>query len=258
MRKRGVLFALCGAALSISMQPARAQIVIPSGESIGNVPGYAGTGLWGLYYDNLDGYSSAQGSTPQASFVTTNACYPDCLGNSFTDSAGGLSAFTNGNATNITFLNVDLPVRTSWNNSELDIAGYMAITQPGTYTFVVGSDDNTTFSIGGNVVQILGGGPQSFSDTFTTAGLYPIDLQFFEIGGASRLSLTATDPNGSCILGCYDGSILPNDLFYSDQELQGAPAPTIGGGWPGMLVAILAGGTLIRRRTRLHTSTGIA
>ena len=233
----------------MSAQPARAQNLIDPSESIGSVPGYAGTGLFGLFFDNADGYSQANGSAPGATFLTANLCFPDCLGNSFTDSAGGLTAFTNGAATSISFFTSNEPMRLTWDSSELDITGYIAITTPGTYSFTIGSDDNTNFTIGKSLFQVFGGGPQTTSDTFTAAGLYPIDVQFLEFNGGSRLSITGTDPNGSCILGCYNGNLLANDLFYSDEQLAGAPAPTIGGGWPGFTCAVLLGaGALVRRR----------
>jgi PA14 domain-containing protein len=235
----------------IFAHPAPAQNLIDPSESAGSVPSFAGTGLAGLFYDTADGYSQASGSAPGASFQTTNLCYPDCQGNSFTDSSGGLMSFTNGNASAFTFFAANEPMRATWDNSELDISGYIAIRMPGTYTFTIGSDDNTNFTIGGAPFQVLGGGPQTTSDTFTVAGLYPINVQFFEITGGSRLSLVGADPSGACIIGCYDpdGDILENDLFYSDAQLMGAPAPTIGGGWPGFAAAALIGaGALVRRR----------
>jgi hypothetical protein len=64
------------------------------------------------------------------------------------------------------------------------------------------------------------------------------------------MSLSVTDPNGNCIIGCYDSNnnLEPNDLFYSDTDLSGAPAPVIGSGWPAVLVAGLMGAAAIRRR----------
>lgn len=243
---------LCGAlfALSIFASPAGAQNLIPPDQSVGSVPSFGGTGLFGLYYDNGNGFSSAASSQPEASFTTSNLCFPDCLGNSFSDGAGGLQAFTNGNAFNFNFFTSVEPVRLTWDNSEIVMSGYIAITTPGTYTFTVGSDDNTYLTIGGVQQQILGGGPQTFQDTFTQAGLYKMSADFFEFGGGSRLSLVADDPNGNCIIGCYnvDNNLDPNDLFYSDTDLQGAPAPTVGGGWAAIAVAGLIGFGMRRRR----------
>ena len=208
------------------------------------LPSYAGDGLSGVYYDNLDGFSSAQGSQPQASFLTTNVCFPDCQGTEFTDSAGGLAAFTNGNATGITFLNGAQP-RTTWNNSELDMSGYIAITQPGNYNFLLNSDDSSYLFIQGQQVGSL--------NHFSQPGLYAITIQFFEFGGGSRLDFTGDSlvSGQTCILGCYvGGQLQPNSLFYSDAQIEGAPAPKIGAGWSGAAVLALFGAAgLIRRRT---------
>jgi hypothetical protein len=227
-----------------------AQTVTPPGGPLG-IPDFAGTGLSGLYYDDSNGMTSADGNPAAASFTTTNLCFPDCQGNSFGDGNGGLTAFGNGNINNIDIFGSGAPLRNSWNNSELDITGFIAITQPGTYNFTVGSDDNTFLDIQGqSAASILGGGPQTFSDFFSAAGLYAISVQFLEFGGGSRLSFVGTDPNGNCIFGCYDGStILPNDLFYSAAQLNGAPAPSVGTGWAGLTIAALfAAGAKFRRR----------
>ena len=229
-----------------------AQNLIPPSEDVGDVPGFGGTGLAGLYYDNSNNYSSAAGSPAEASFTANNLCFPDCQGNSFIDSQGGLQAFTNGAAINFNFFTSVEPVRLTWNNSELDMSGFIAITAPGTYSFTVGSDDNTYLTIGGVQQQILGGGPQTFQDVFSKAGLYAMTTQFLEITGDSRLSFVMTDPNGNCIIGCYnsDGTLEQNDLFYSDADLQGAPAPVIGGGWAAVVAGGLMGIAAMRRRLR--------
>lgn len=237
-------------AVSLCGSAARAQNLIPPTEDQGAVPGFGGTGLDGLYYDNGNNFYSASGSPAEASFTANNLCFPDCQGNSFSDGAGGLQLFTNGAASNFNFFTSVEPVRLTWDNSEIVMSGYIAITTPGTYTFTVGSDDNTYLTIGGVQQQILGGGPQTFQDTFTQAGLYKMSADFLEFGGGSRLSFVADDPNGNCVIGCYnvDNNLNPNDLFYSDADLSGAPAPAIGGGWGAIAVAGLMGLEVRRRR----------
>jgi hypothetical protein len=247
---RGALGTFMVLVTTVILTPStQAQNLIPPDESVASVPDFAGTGLLGLYYDNNAGYSSAAGSPAEASFTTTNICYPDCQGGSFSDGNGGLQAFTNGNATNFNFNTSIEPPRTTWDGSELDISGYIAITTPGTYTFNMGHDDNMSVTIGGQTQAAGCCGFQTFQDTFTTAGLYPISLQFMEGGGGSYMDLTATDPNNNCILGCYgpNGALEENDLFYSDEQ-PGAPAPVIGGGWPAVVVAGLMAVAVSRRR----------
>jgi len=240
------------AAVMCAIVPVQAQNLIPPSEDVGDIPGFGGTGLAGLYYDNQNNFSSDAGSPAEASFTANNLCFPDCQGNSFSDSDGGLAAFTNGAANNFNFFTSVEPVRLTWNNSEIVMAGYIAIAAPGTYTFTVGSDDNTFLTIGGVQQQILGGGPQTFQDTFTQAGLYRMSAQFLEFSGGSRLSLVVDDPSGTCIVGCYDtnNNLDPNDLFYSDADLAGAPAPVIGGGWMAIAAAGLMGVEMMRRRRR--------
>jgi hypothetical protein len=159
------------------------------------------------------------------------------------------SAFTNGNASNINFSSIE-PVRLSWNNSELDMSGYIAIASAGTYAFTMTHDDNMSVTIGGQTQAFGCCGSETFQDSFSATGLYPISVQFMEGGGGSVLSLTGLDPNNNCILGCYDGNdnLEANNLFYSDTDLQGAPAPVIGGGWPAVVVAGLVGVVAMRRR----------
>ena len=137
------------------------------------------------------------------------------------------------------------------------MTGYIAITQAGTYTFNANHDDNFFMTIGGVGQQFTCCGNNIIQDTFTTPGLYRISVQFMEGGGGSVLSLTGSDPGGNCILGCYDvnGNLLQNDLFYSDTDLSGAPAPVIGGGLPAMVLAGLMGvAGLQRRRAALSFS----
>jgi hypothetical protein len=65
---------------SILAAPTRAQNLFPPDQSVGSVPSFGGTGLFGLYYDDLAGFSSAAGSPPEASFTSSNLCFPDCQG----------------------------------------------------------------------------------------------------------------------------------------------------------------------------------
>jgi len=237
-------------ALSVLAPSSRAQNLITPDQSIGSVPDFGGTGLFGLYYDNGAGYSSAAGSPPEASFTASNICFPDCQGGNFSDPNGGLQAFTNGNAFNFNFFTSVEPVRLTWDNSEIDMSGYIAITTPGVYTFSASRDDNFAITIGGVTNSYGCCGTDTFQDQFTAPGLYRISMLFQESGGGSEMAFTATDPSGNCIIGCYaDGVLQPNDLFYSDTDLEGAPAPVIGGGWAAITVAGLMGiGMTWRRR----------
>lgn len=84
----GIVF-VAAAMLVLAPSP-RAQNLIPPDESVGSVLDFGGTGLSGLYYDNDAGFSSSAGSPAEATFTTTNLCFPDCQGGSFSDGNGGL------------------------------------------------------------------------------------------------------------------------------------------------------------------------
>jgi hypothetical protein len=237
-----------------AVNAAQAQITINANQSVGAVPGFAGTGLFGLYFldpQGGNGFNNPDLSQPLASFMTTNLCFPDCLsGNSFVDSSGGLAAFTNGNATNIVNLSGS-PLPTDWNSASLFINGYIAINQAGTYDFNILTDNDSQLFIGGTFIGGVQGccGPDNETVNFAAAGLYAIAFNFLEYGGQSGLDLTATDPTSTCILGCYVGNALqPNGLFYSDSQLQGAPAPLPGAGWPSALAALGVLAVAMRRR----------
>ena len=249
-------FALIVAIAVVTAQPARAQIVVDPRSSIGSVPGFAGTGLFGRYtrdVGNGGNFAIQDFSQPLAIFRTTNLCFPDCrTGNSFGDGAGGLAAFTNGNASIMDLTGGNLP--NDWNSDALLIAGYIAIPQAGTYDFNILTDNDSRLTIGGTFIGGVVGccGPDNETASFSSAGLYPLLFQFLEYGGQSGLDLTATGPSGTCFLGCYSGGVLqPNNLFYSDAQLQGAPAPLTGAGWPSLMVGlgVLAAVEFRRRKT---------
>jgi hypothetical protein len=251
LRRLSVAAACLLVLIVLSMAPSRpadAQTVLSSSDSIGPVPGFAGTGLSGLYYN----FNVSQ--DPIATFTTPNICYPDCVGSVFEDGTGGLTAFTNGNIDNVNFLIPTEQIPTDWSSSELSIAGYLAITQPGTYNFFLGSDDSSHLQIAGQNILDIGDccTTVSGSVTFAVAGLYSIAVQFMEFGGGSYLNLTATDSNDACFLGCTAsrGGLIDSGLFYSDGQLQGAPAPLPGSGIASLAVAFAGLAIAVRRKTR--------
>ncbi len=241
-------------------------MTIDGDSSVGSVPSFGGTGLAGTYYN----YGVTD--EPLATFTSTNLCYPTCFavnpyvaggGSSnavFLDDTGGLVAFTNGNIDNVVF-NPNFTAPNDWSNSNLTFNGYLAINQPGTYLFSLGADDYASLQIAGQDIVDVPYPPccQTLTEdvTFTTAGLYAIALQYGEYETGSFLSLIATtdDPNlpSACLFGCVDGNgnLAANGLFYSDAQLDSAPAPTIGGGWSGVAaLALFGAGAAVRRNRR--------
>jgi hypothetical protein len=241
---------------------ARAQTLVDPNSRVSAVPGFAGTGLQGYYYNNSMNDGSFDSSvinatgplsnfSPLATFLSTNVCYPDCSGGAIYDYGhgdGALRFFLNGNASNIQFVDPMMAEPQDWSSSALILNGYIAINQPGSYLFNLSSDDGSKLTIG----DYSGG---SADLMFTAAGLYQIAVNFYEDGGYSNLSLTATsDGNGgACFLGCSDGNggLQPNGLFYSQGQLEGAPAPTIGSGMSSLaLLGLLGVGAVSRRHRR--------
>jgi hypothetical protein len=246
----------------ISVRPARAQTLIDPSQNIGAVPSFGGAGLDGLYYyfpnnqmatlaDAASLVAGAGGAT--GTFSTTNICFPDCLGSgTFPTGSAGFMAFTNGNASNITG---ESPTG-SFAQTVLRISGYLAIPTAGTYTFNINSDDGSDLTIGNLSITDDGiHGQQTASETITfgAAGLYAIALDYFQNNGGAGFDLTATDPSNNCFLGCptAGGGAEPNSLFYSASQIEGAPAPEIGGGMASFAcLAVFGAGNLIRRRRR--------
>jgi len=241
VRAAGLAFVLA----SVAACPAQAQTLIDASHRVTAVPGFAGTGLAGTYYN-----SNVQAGA-LATFSAPNVCFPDCSSTNFSDGSGGLTAFTNGNATNISFLVPSNQIPTTWSNSRLTLNGYIAINQTGTYGFTLGSDDNSSLSIGGISLLAIPGccTTVSGSASFSATGLYAVAINFMEFGGGSYLDVTASH-GGSCIIGCSNGSggYTNSGLFYSDADLQGAPAPIPGRGWPSIAILAVFGIASLARR----------
>jgi hypothetical protein len=241
---------------------AGATTIIPSSVSAGSVPNSAGTGLNGSYYD-FGASVGTLGSLAQtnqlissigaatATFTTTAVCFPDCAGNSLSDSSP-LTSLLNGNVNNFSYTVPGTTV-TSVDHAAMLVTGYIAVTHAGSYTFYLGSDDGSQLLIGGQSV-INNDGLHSFTNdtgtaTFSAAGLYSINIEYFENTGVTAFDLYATDNStGQCIIGraasCAAGTASTAD-FYSSAS-PAAPEPAS--------FAIMAGGLLALAAARLWRS----
>jgi hypothetical protein len=77
--------------------------------------------------------------------------------------------------------------------------GWIEIKTPGNYEFELGSDDGSRMSIGGAMVVDNGGAHAYAVKTGVVTlkkGFYPIRIEFFEAGGAERLTLRWNPPIG--------------------------------------------------------------
>lgn len=93
--------------------------------------------------------------------------------------------------------NVDLAVRKQQENYALRFTGYIDIPQSGVYTFYLTSDDGSSLHVGGAMVVDNDSDHPPVTKTGRIQlqrGRYPIEVQYFQIGGAQSLKLEISGP----------------------------------------------------------------
>ena len=171
--------------------PPPVPVTIPSSALLSGVPTTAGTGLTGNYYRlvapaaNLSAAAAAAAlMAPTAEFTAQTVCFPTC-GATMQD-GNSITSYIQTNGTLVSgsgFLGA----------SYTSFAGDLLISQAGTYSFSLYSDDGASLRIGGVTViwmpttQSWAGA--SGSATFSQAGLYPILVNEFDIGGYTGITL---------------------------------------------------------------------
>jgi hexosaminidase len=81
----------------------------------------------------------------------------------------------------------------------LRFGGFIRLPETGAYAFTVRSDDGSVLKIGGVPLVDHDGAHAATGKTATVwakAGVYPLDLGYFDAGGANSLSVTVTPPGG--------------------------------------------------------------
>jgi hypothetical protein len=210
MRKLMLLLATC----LLGLWHEAGAVTIGADQSAGAVPMDPGTGLLGSYYKlnttfvttmaQATQFIAASGG-PTATFTTTAVCYPNCNISTITDASTSLAGLLNGNATNLMYTVPPSQIPTTIDHSAMVLTGYIAIAQAGTYNFNLASDDGAQLTIGNQVV-IAGSTMHSFEidsgqAVFAAAGLYAINLQYFENSGYAGLELWGSNGSGTCIIG---------------------------------------------------------
>ena len=235
---RRLAIALMALGFSFAVQAAQAGTVAITASPVGAVPTAAGTGLNGSYYKfttspgNVANANTmiSQAASATATFSASTICFPDCAGTSLSDSNTPATLFAN--STNFSYTNPN-NVPTSVSTSATVLSGYIAIANPGCYTFYLGSDDGSALTIGGQVVD-NDDGDHAFTTvtntaTFAAAGLYSISITYFEDGGVTALDLYATNSSGQCILGraanCAAGAGTSTTLLYGSLPTAAVPEP---------------------------------
>lgn len=95
---------------------------------------------------------------------------------------------------------IDLAPRPSAEKFALRFVGYVFLPENGDYAFTLRSDDGAVLKIGGLTMVDHDGPHGTTAKTgriWLRRGIYPVDLGYFDAGGASSLSLTVTPPNGT-------------------------------------------------------------
>ena len=212
-------------------------------------PATAGNGLTGRYYGQVSNsnlifttdcamdYISE--NKPVATFKASEINYPGPGYDSACDSVT-LGAFLGKDAATLSKKSVS---DNSLTGQLFDFRGYLNVQTAGKYKFSLGSDDGSRLLIGGQTI-VDNRTPQSFTTrsedlTFTNAGLYPLEVAYFENWGDTGIRLSS-DMN-KVMAPITSGS------FYS----AGQPAPT-DVPEPGSIALLVGAGTvgcgLMRRK----------
>lgn len=233
--------------------PAQAALLLGPAQSAGAVPLAAGDGLFASYYKfaptvgyvssiaNAVQWMTAAGA-PAATFKTNAVCFPDC-NSGVVPQTTGLAGLLNGNVTDFLYTSGNSAATAATvDHAAMMLSGFIAIPTMGSYTFNLGSDDGARLTIGGQTVidndLVHSFATVTATATFAAAGLYPLNLIYFNNGGNSGLDLWARDDStGQCVIGrgrtCAGGTVA-TDMFYSvampaatvlDAQLAAIPEP---------------------------------
>ena len=216
---------------------------------VASSPATAGSGLTGRYYGQVSNnnlifttdcamdYISE--NKPVATFQASEINYPG-PGYDWASDSITLGAFLGKDAATLSKKSV---ADNSLTGQLFDFTGYLNVKTAGTYTFSLGSDDGSRLLIGGKTIvdNYL---PQSFTTrtapvTFKEAGLYPLEVAYFENYGDTGIRLSSDMNTVTAPIG--PGS------FYSAAHPAPADVPE-----PGSVALLIGGGTvgcgLIRRK----------
>ncbi len=94
---------------------------------------------------------------------------------------------------------IDLALKPAPEAFALRFTGFIRLPKSGDYTFALSSDDGSVLKIGGLTIVDHDGEHSAAAKAGTVsakAGVYPLELGYFDAGGANSLSLTVTPPDG--------------------------------------------------------------
>ncbi len=139
-----------------------------------------------------DSYIQTNNLLPTDTFTAQSLNFP-----AISDSSS-LSVFLNGQGSN--FVGT-APSTGNTTTSYFIFSGYLAVSQPGTWNFQLGSDDGSALYLN-STLAVGNDSPHAYQSvtgqvTFSAAGLYAFQTKFFENGGTIGLALAADKSGGS-------------------------------------------------------------
>ena len=204
--------------------------------------GVAGNGLTGNYYGQVANnnlifttgcamdYISE--NKPVATFSASGINYPGGIFDTAWDDEVTLGAFLGKDAATLSNKKV---ADNKLTGQLFDFAGYVSVKTAGTYTFSLASDDGSRLLIGGKTI-VNNDTSQSFTSrsaqvTFTEAGLYPLEVAYFENYGVTGIRLSSN----------LGGSAAPvsSGLLYGAGQITPSAVPE-----PGSVALLIGIGTL--------------
>lgn len=134
------------------------------------------------------------GPVPRSAHLTAGLQVLAAKG-TFTSASGLTGLDSAGVATTL-----DLTLRPAAEKFALRFTGFIDLPSTGNYAFTLRSDDGSVLKIGGLTVVDHDGEHAASAKTGTVwlrRGLYPIELSYFDAGGANSLAVTVTPPGGT-------------------------------------------------------------
>lgn len=111
---------------------------------------------------------------------------------------------------------------TLWPAHSIAWTGYLAIDEPGDYTFALDTDDGSTIEIDGTVVVDDGGTHRERRAEGTRTlepGLHPIRVRYFQAGGRSHLLVQWARPGGA-FHPLPPSQLLPDAMSYTEYRMR--------------------------------------
>jgi hypothetical protein len=225
---RPILPALLLATLLVARTGHAAPILVES-PAYTTLPTSPGSGLNGAFVRTgktitniTSAYSALASQAPSATFISSKIDYPRGTTAIVSSATTSLSTFLGPDWSTRSLTSIDSPATTY---SVWRFTGYIRIDAPQTINFSVASDDGMRLTIGGVVISEFTGqramAASSSSAQFASAGLYSVDLTYFNNTGSNGIEWQSSLPGGSVASANISGmtGILATQYLYTQQDL---------------------------------------